>query len=178
MKTPMYYIFIITFILSLFISCTDKKNRQNNSISKPIVLDYKSQIDEYNEGQHRGSKWLLVKKIISPKEITIIYKYEYYTRIDSLVISKDTIKMNNENLFLLDKKMILYRNQEIEIKKYQYTKDKLSNYFINDSLGIIVEYGATHPRGKIIRRYEQKKYKELCDEIMTDSVFFNLKFNF
>ena len=62
MKTPMYYIFIITFILSLFISCTDKNNRQNNSISKPIVLDYKSQIDEYNEGQHRGSKWLLVKK--------------------------------------------------------------------------------------------------------------------
>lgn len=181
MKIPMNNILIFTLILSILTSCIDKKDRQNQNeknIAKPIILEYKSQIDEYSGEQYFGTKSLYVKKLVYPKTTTYVYRYEYYTRIDSLVFFKDSVKMNNENLLLLNKKLIKFKGKEIEIKKYQYTLDHPSNYFINDSLGLIMEHGATHPSGTVIRKYNPKKNKELCNKIINDSTFFSLQFDF
>ena len=104
MKIPMNNILIFTLILSILTSCIDKKDRQNQNkknVAKPIILEYKSQIDEYNGEQYFGTKSLYAKKLVSPKTTTYVYRYEYYTRIDSLVFFKDSVKMNNENLLLL-----------------------------------------------------------------------------
>ena len=188
MKISMNNILILTLVLSILTSCTEKKNSQNQdkkNVTKPIILEYKSQIDEYSgqdeysSQQYLGNKLLYVKKFISPKKTTYVYRYEYYTQIDTLVFFKDSFKMNNENLLLLNKKLIKFKGKEIEIKKYQYNLNrKLSNFFINDSLGIIMEHGALHPSGTAIRKYNPKKHKELCNKIMTDSTFFSLQFDF
>lgn len=176
MKISIASILISTLVLNIFTSCIDKKNEQN--ITKPIISEYKSQFDEYSGQQYFGTKSLYVKKLISPENATYIYKYEYYTRIDSLILLKDSVKLNNENLLLLNKKLIKFKGKEIEIKKYQYTLNHPSNYFINDSLGIIMEHGATHPSGTVIRQYNPKKLKELCNKIISDSTFLSLQFDF
>ncbi|NHM05153.1 hypothetical protein [Flavobacterium celericrescens] len=181
MKISIYNIIISSFIFSIFTSCIDKSNRQNQEnkkVDKSIILEYKSQIGEYSGKEYFGTKSLYVKKISSPKKTTYVYRYEYYSRIDSLVFFNDSVKMNNENLLLLDNKFIKFKGKEIEIKKYQYTLDHPSNYFIVDSIGIIMEYGATHPSGTVTRQYSPDKYKELCNKIISDSTFYSLKFDF
>lgn len=181
MKISIYIIFAIAFILNSCINNQNEEKNKNGIELKPIILEYNSQLEEYhNENDfdiRPEPKVIHIKKIISPEKTIYLYKYESYVFVDSLFFFKDSIKMNNEKLVLMNKRLIAFKGKSLEVKKYQYL-DRSSNLFINDSLGLIMQKGQTHPYGTVVREYNTKEYRGLCNEIIKDSIFFSFEFDF
>ena len=171
-------LFLVATVIVSFASCNNKQQNQvKKSEIKPIILEYKSLLKEYSNQESNPNLYsLLTKKIIFPEKTVYVYNYKNNYRFDSLVIFKDSIIMNNEKLQLLRKKNIDFKKEKLNVKKYQYL-DRSSNFFISDSLGIILQHGQTHPYGTVRREYNTENYRELCNEIIKDSMFFSFEFD-
>lgn len=169
--------FLVSVIIATCISCNNKQQNQNTkSEDKPIIVEYKSHLEEYCNEENKPIRYpLLIKKIVTPEKTMYLYSNKNY-RVDSLVFFKDSVLMNNEKLLLLKQKTINYRGKKQDIKKYQYLH-RSSNIFTVESLGIILQHGQTHPYGTVRRDYNPEKYHTLCNEIMKDSLFYSFEFD-
>ena len=172
------YLFLFATVVISFASCNNKKqNLYEKSEAKQIITKNESHLEEYCNQENKPNLYSLsTKKIIFPEKTVYVYYIEKYNRVDSLVIYKDSVIMNNEKLLLLRKKGIYYKKKKLNIEKYQYL-DRSSNIFISDSLGIILQHGQTHPYGTVRREYNTENYRALCNEIKKDSIFFDFEFD-
>jgi hypothetical protein len=172
------YLFLFATIVISFASCNNKKqNLYDKSEFKQIITENELNLEEYCNQESKPNRYsLYTKKIIFTEKTVYVYNIEKYNRVDSLVVFKDSVIMNNEKLLLLRKKGFDYKKKKMSIKKYQYL-DRSSNIFISDSLGIIMQHGQTHPYGTVRREYNTENYRSLCNEIKNDSIFFNFEFD-
>lgn len=169
--------FFVSIVLISFIACNNKQQK-GKSFNKTIVLEYTSRLDEYfNEEKKAYPTLLFTKRIVSTECTTFIYRYKFYNFVDSLVIFKDSVMMNNEKLLLLRTKAVNLKGKVQKLKKYQY-HDGASNIFVIDSLGLILTHGQTHPYGTVGRVYHPEAHNTLYNEIIEDSLFYRFEFDF
>lgn len=110
---------------------------------------------------------------------SFIYDYETLVISDTLQFCNDSVVLNKKVLKPIGSKNIKYNNTLYTIKKYAYHKSGIMhspfiNFFINDSLGILLGQYVGQSNG--IKRYgTQPKFYKIQDEIIKDSIFFEFK---
>ena len=188
MKCNIIFAFACLFILQ---SCVEKKEKlqvandkilttsEHQIICRNILSSRDILRRDYSDLNQIGTvDTVLVKEIeYSQKKIFI---YTNKRTADTLLSYIDSIyKYNNQILRFLGSKKMVSGNDSINILKYRYlhdgAKSKPANLYISKKLGLIV-LQARSQWGWVVE-YDTA-YEDLHKEILTDSVFFDFKYEY
>ena len=197
MKKALYIVFGISLVVT---SCSQKFDMDINAVEPtkkrtavrvigPViwsedapVIFYDGHFKFYHIDPRTNERFnnynvedFLLKKI--QEKDRNIFIYSGWLR-DTLVVYNDSIRYRNLYIFPLAKKFFLLKGKKIKILKYPYDVQQVvdagfKNMYINDSLGIIIEKGASLSSG--IVEYDEG-LKELNLQIVKDTVFTKFEF--
>lgn len=118
---------------------------------------------------------LYTRKSVYPHATVFFQEYRGYT--DTLEIYRDSIWFNSFRAKKLGTRTFSYKGKPVEIDKYGYWWSKpldghhndLYNLFVNDSLGLVMNYMAGHLNMYLIE--VNPEYKELHEQLKQDTEF-------
>lgn len=194
---------VLLFVFLALVGCSNKKEQQiesKNVNSQIIVMDtllekplfyeqtpikkvtkqdkykiYRQMREDYNDIEVYS---LEIVMSLYKNGKSLLYRCENI-KPDTLEIRNDSVVFNRKVLKPVASRKLVYNGELYTIKKYDYHKhgvihSPFVNFYINDSLGMVLGRYAGQLNG-VIYYGIQPKFSEIQNEIIEDSIFFKFQ---